>query len=79
MIDRQAREVFEELSNDLILKQGTLYFSSTVSCTNKHNSLKTTRTDIHKLQLQKYPQSQLLQSLPSDVTALAVSDRIYVL
>ena len=69
----------EELSNDIVLEKGTLYYSSTVSCFNKHNGLKMTRTDIHKMQLQKYPQSQQLQSLPSDITALAVSDRIYVL
>lgn len=61
------------------MQSNCLYFSTLTSSYNKYSNLKIHKTHIYQLQLQKYPQVKLLQSLPSEITALAVNSRLYVL
>jgi hypothetical protein len=78
VLDQNSREVAQELE-EVTLQGNSLYFSTLTSAYNKYSGLKVHRTHIYELQLQKYPAVRLLQALPSEISALAVNSRVYVL
>ena len=78
-LDKESKEVLEQLSDDLVLDNSTLYFSTLISSYNKFNNLKINKTNIYQMQLQKYPITNLIQTLPAEITSMDINSRIYVL
>ena len=77
-LDQSSQEVAQELE-EVVLERNSLYFSTLTTTFNKHSNLKIHRTHIYELQLQRFPSVRTLQALPSDISALAVNSRVYVL
>ena len=65
MIDKQNKEVVDELGEDIILEGGSLFYTTCVSTYNKLNNVRTHRTYLSSCNLEKYPESLHLQTLPS--------------
>ena len=63
----------------MVLDNSTLYFSTLISSYNKFNNLKINKTNIYQMQLQKYPITNLIQTLPAEITSMDINSRIYVL